>query len=262
MEVYLGDESIVQLPYRGGNAALEELARIEKLSQQDDEPYSPVGWSKCASCGFRERCWKIAEAGRDVALVYELDQGTATALKQKGVTAIEELLRRFDKDSLAELRKPRGNKMVRVGSVAERILQQAEALRTNKEKLLAPLDLPASENMVMFDLEGLPPQFDELDKVYLWGMQVYGRRPGKFNPALAGVVVWLVRSRSRRRAVFGGFLAGAIITIVLFFDRYRVHNYYLLPLVFPLSFFAAYAVQQCRVLQRARRRAGRVPSAS
>lgn len=36
----------------------------------------------------------------------------------------------------------------------------------------------------MFDLEGLPPQFDELEKVYLWGMQVYGARPGNFFPAV------------------------------------------------------------------------------
>jgi len=40
--------------------------------------------------------------------------------------------------------------------------------------------------MVMFDLEGLPPHFDELDKVYLWGMQVYGEKPSEFMPALAG----------------------------------------------------------------------------
>jgi predicted RecB family nuclease len=186
LEVYLGDESIVQLQYNGGKAALEALAYIQQLSEQKDEPYSPVGWSKCNSCGFRQRCWKIAEEMRDVALVYELDQGTAIALKQKGITAIEDLLQQFDKDSLAELKKPRGNKMVRVGSLAERILLQAEALKTNKEKLLAPLNLPTSDNMVMFDLEGLPPQFDELDKVYLWGMQVYGTRPGKFIPALAG----------------------------------------------------------------------------
>lgn len=186
LEVYLGDESLVHLPYNGGNAALHALEQIRILSQQPDEPYSPVGWSKCTSCGFRERCWTIAEKMNDVALVYELDQGTAIALKQQGVTAIDELLKRFDKDSLAELKKPRGTKMVRVGSAAERILQQAEALRSGKEKLLAPLKLPTADNLVMFDLEGLPPQFDELDKVYLWGTQVYGKRPGTFIAALAG----------------------------------------------------------------------------
>ena len=38
----------------------------------------------------------------------------------------------------------------------------------------------------MFDLEGLPPQLDELEKIYLWGMQVFGENPGKFMPAVAG----------------------------------------------------------------------------
>jgi predicted RecB family nuclease len=38
----------------------------------------------------------------------------------------------------------------------------------------------------MFDLEGLPPQFDELEKVYLWGMQMYGKNPGAFIGATAG----------------------------------------------------------------------------
>jgi predicted RecB family nuclease len=37
----------------------------------------------------------------------------------------------------------------------------------------------------MFDLEGLPPQLDELDKVYLWGMQVFGERPSDFRYSLA-----------------------------------------------------------------------------
>ena len=38
----------------------------------------------------------------------------------------------------------------------------------------------------MFDLEGLPPQLDELEKIYLWGMQVFGERPGEFRAATAG----------------------------------------------------------------------------
>ncbi len=37
----------------------------------------------------------------------------------------------------------------------------------------------------MFDLKGLPPQLDELGKIYLWGMQVFGERPSEYRPALA-----------------------------------------------------------------------------
>ena len=186
LEVYLGDEKIVQIQYQNGVAAITALEQIQALSTRKEEPYSPVGWSKCAACGFRERCWKIAEEKKDVALVYELDQGTAIALRQQGVSTIEQLLRKYDKDSLSELKKPRGKQMVRVGTAAERILLQAEALRTGEERLLHPLQLPQAENMVMFDLEGLPPQFDELDKVYLWGTQVFGKKRGEFFAALAG----------------------------------------------------------------------------
>jgi predicted RecB family nuclease len=38
----------------------------------------------------------------------------------------------------------------------------------------------------MFDLEGLPPQLDELQKVYLWGMQVFGENPGEYLASTAG----------------------------------------------------------------------------
>ena len=38
----------------------------------------------------------------------------------------------------------------------------------------------------MFDLEGMPPQLDEMEKIYLWGLQVFGERPGEFRAATAG----------------------------------------------------------------------------
>ena len=38
----------------------------------------------------------------------------------------------------------------------------------------------------MFDLEGMPPQLDELDKIYLWGAQVFGENPSEFKVALSG----------------------------------------------------------------------------
>ena len=52
--------------------------------------------------------------------------------------------------------------------------------------VLAPPALPAADNYVMFDLEGLPPQLDELDKVYLWGTQVFGAATGDYRAAVAG----------------------------------------------------------------------------
>lgn len=74
----------------------------------------------------------------------------------------------------------------RVGKKAESILLNAEVLISGTERILAPSMIPAHGNFVMFDLEGIPPSRDELEKVYLWGMQVFGNIPSKFIGATAG----------------------------------------------------------------------------
>lgn len=56
--------------------------------------------------------------------------------------------------------------MVRIGSAATRILESAEAISSGKERWLQRPQLPVASNYVMFDCEGLPPQLDEVDKVY------------------------------------------------------------------------------------------------
>lgn len=38
----------------------------------------------------------------------------------------------------------------------------------------------------MLDLEGLPPHLDELEKIYLWGLQVYGEGASGYQAATAG----------------------------------------------------------------------------
>jgi predicted RecB family nuclease len=38
----------------------------------------------------------------------------------------------------------------------------------------------------MFDLEGMPPELEDLEKVYLWGMQVFGKKPGTFMGVTSG----------------------------------------------------------------------------
>jgi predicted RecB family nuclease len=186
LEVYLGDQTIVSLPLTEDDSLLKTLNLIRTIALQANEPYSPVGWSKCGGCGFGERCWKIAERDQDVSIVFGLDQGTAITLRKEGVTSIDELLSHYNTKTLSEVKKSRGDQMVRIGKAAERILLQAEALKTQKQRLIKPLELPVSKNMVMFDLEGLPPQFDELDKIYLWGTQVFGENPGDYLPSLAG----------------------------------------------------------------------------
>ena len=70
--------------------------------------------------------------------------------------------------------------MKKVGEqAAARILAGARALAEDRAIVLQPPAIPEHPNYVMFDLEGLPPQLDELETIYLWGIQVFGEQPGR-----------------------------------------------------------------------------------
>ncbi len=186
LEVHRGTGDLVEIPYDGGRAALGLVREILRLKQIRTEPYSPVGWTKCGGCGFHGRCWPRAEKEHNVALVSGVDQGLARALHRDGIRTMEDFLTRFDEARLAEYQRPWGRGSQRVGKRAEPILRNARALASGREIHLQPPDLPADSNFVMFDLEGLPAQFDALEKIYLWGLQVYGERPSHYTAATAG----------------------------------------------------------------------------
>ena len=186
LQVHSGTGEIVSIPYDSGKSALQELERILTIKQLSAEPYEPVGWSKCLGCGFSDRCWSKAEKTSDVALVYCVDQSLARTLNKRGIRTRKELLAKFDVVSLSELTRPYGSRDQRVGRTAERILQFADAMERKQETVLAAPAIPQHENYVMFDLEGMPPHLDELDKIYLWGTQVYGEKPSEFTVALSG----------------------------------------------------------------------------
>jgi predicted RecB family nuclease len=185
LQVHCGTGDIVAIPYDGGVSALAELERLLTLKQLTAEPYEPVGWSKCLGCGFTDRCWLQAEKNADVALVYCVDQSLARTLHDQGIRTRKELLASFDATSLSELKRPHGDREQRVGKTAERILKFAEAMERKQEIVLAPPAIPPHKNFVMFDLEGMPPHLDELDKIYLWGAQVFGENPSEFKVALS-----------------------------------------------------------------------------
>jgi predicted RecB family nuclease len=46
--------------------------------------------------------------------------------------------------------------------------------------------IPEHSNYAVFDLEGMPPHLDELEKIYLWGLQVFGENPGEYMATTAG----------------------------------------------------------------------------
>lgn len=186
LEVHSGTGEIVEVPYDGGTRGLELLREILLAKQIDTEPYTPVGWTKCNGCGFYGRCWPRAESNRDVALVSGVDQGLAIALHNRGTNTVDDLLAHFDEVHLAEFERPWGKGAQRVGKGASSILRMAQSMASGQETVLENPGVPEHPNYVMFDLEGLPPQLDELEKIYLWGLQVYGEQPTAYLPAPAG----------------------------------------------------------------------------
>jgi len=186
LQVFNGMNEVVGVENEGGAWALAVLENLLRLKQLDAEPYEPVGWSKCGGCGFNERCMGKAEAEDSVALVPDVDQSLARTLRGIGVSTRKELLTKFGFVSLSELKRPYGRSERRVGKTAERILQFAEAIETHREKILSAPAIPSFPSYVMFDLEGMPPHLDEIEKIYLWGLQVYGEKPSEFMPAVAG----------------------------------------------------------------------------
>jgi len=185
LEVLKGDGDLERIDYEGEAAAISQLRGLLKIITLPEEPYSPVGWSKCGPCRYSEFCVKRAEESQSVALLPDVDQGLARRLRELGVLTIEGLATKYDEASLAELKRPWGAREQKVGKKAGGIILQAKAMLENKEIVVKRPDIPASKNYVMFDLEGLPPQLDELDRIYLWGMQVFGEKPSKFLYSLA-----------------------------------------------------------------------------
>jgi predicted RecB family nuclease len=180
LEVLKGDGGIDLIDYEGKAAAVSHLQELLGIISLPEEPYSPIGWSKCGSCGYNDVCMTRANVAQSVALLPDVDQGLARRLKELGVLTIKDLAARYNETGLSELKRPWGTREQKVGKKAEGILLQAEAMLEKKDIVLKKPEIPASTNYVMFDLEGLPPQLDELDKIYLWGMQVFGERPSEF----------------------------------------------------------------------------------
>lgn len=171
LEVLSGSGESVELPYDRERPTLASLTEIAALKRAASEPYSPVGWTKCGGCGFRNRCWPRAEASRDVALVLGVDQGLASALHHEGIKTVQAFLATFDEATLADFRRPWGTGTQRVGKRATSIMRAARAMASGEELVLQQPSLPCAPNYVMFDLEGLPPHLDELEKIYSGGFR-------------------------------------------------------------------------------------------
>lgn len=186
LEVFSGAGEVVDIPGEQWDTVLDRLRYVIRLRESSQDPYSPVGWSKCSKCGYFAHCWPAAIERKDVALIEGVDQGLATALKDLDITTYRELPTRFNVDQLAEFKRPYGKQIRKVGQAAGSILRMATVMESGQEVIIQQPDIPASSNYAMFDLEGLPPHFDALNKIFLWGMQVFGETPSEFIAAQAG----------------------------------------------------------------------------
>lgn len=185
-----------EIPDDGGKAALDQLRKILEIRGESGEPWEPVGWSKCVTCSFKTHCWDRAEAECETGLVPDLTQLLCRKLRKKNIESYPELLKRVDGRELASIKNESKGPDDRENLAgAERILENARALLDGSPRLRFGV-LPISDSVkatlfnpsyVMFDLEGIPPDIDrDWDKVYLWGLQVFGEKQGDFLYSLAG----------------------------------------------------------------------------
>lgn len=185
LQVLAGTGELIDL-VTDGEALQADSAAIIEARQWAAEPYTPIGWTYCGDCCFHTYCWSRAEERQDPSLLGRVDRGLALQLHQDGINSVSDLVKRFDAPALAEYKRPWGKKMQRVGATSEAIICSARAFLTRSHIVLQRPALPDDDQFVMFDLEGLPPQLDELDKVYLWGMQVMGEPHGEYHGVTAG----------------------------------------------------------------------------
>ena len=186
LEVLNGKNEIISIVYDNGAEAMTQLTEILSYISMKEEPYTPVGQSKCGPCGYHKRCWTTAIEKSDVGIVYGLNLSMGRVLHSQGVDTLNQLVDKFTVEQLASVKVPHGTSFRKIGKSAETIISHARALLTRSSTLIGNLALPPSKNYVMFDLEGLPPFADHLEKIYLWGMQVYGETVFPYRPALAG----------------------------------------------------------------------------
>jgi uncharacterized protein len=180
LQVYDGLGNLQDVPYEGADAFGIALAQLVRLRTSPLETYEPCGWSKCQSCPFKSTCWAAAEAKQDVSLVYGVSQEMAISLQDADIATIT-VLANMDRGALSQVAYRWGDKVRTVSKAAESIQRSAQALRDGREIAIQPPVIPQSANYVSFDLEGLPPGYELNDRIYLWGIQVYGANPGPYQ---------------------------------------------------------------------------------
>lgn len=190
-----GERELVS--FDDGAAPLQYLETILRIRNRATEPWEPVGWSKCQPCSFKEHCWPRAEEERETGIVPDVSQRLCRKLRDREeIETYPDLLDRLDAPALAAIKNESAGPDDQANlASAKRILENASALLAGEPRLRqsatpipkADRTLLSDPSYVMFDLEGVPPDInEEWEKVYLWGVQVFGEKAGDFQAALAG----------------------------------------------------------------------------
>lgn len=170
-----GNVMDIELPQSG--KIEHQIQKLMDLKHARKMPYYPISWTKCQNCLFRDYCWDLAKSINDIALIPNLEAHLLLALRDSGLSTVEELLAAHTPESLAGFVWEESYTQREVGyEKALHILRMAQTLQTRKPILTQQPHLPISPTWVMFDLEGVPARPGQPEKVYLWGMSLKGEQ--------------------------------------------------------------------------------------
>ncbi|MBX9669682.1 MAG: TM0106 family RecB-like putative nuclease [Candidatus Obscuribacterales bacterium] len=186
LEILSGTGKTHIIKYDGGSSALRALVKVANLRKLEEEPYSPVGWSKCQDCSFRDYCWNRARLNQDVSMLPNVDQKMARILRRSGGSTINSLLQNFDEKKLQLLDKSTSKKGAQIGKRATMILDSAKAFAESRPIVRrSPSRLPESDNFAVIDFEGVPAFYGQEDIVFMWGLRMFGTNPSIYHNFIA-----------------------------------------------------------------------------
>ncbi|MEN8615210.1 TM0106 family RecB-like putative nuclease [Dehalogenimonas sp. THU2] len=178
IEIVTGD-GVINSPYEcpPEDVVFQAVKLITSIQEVAEEPFEPVGWSKCSSCEFFSHCWGEAWEKHNICTISGIEQSMSLALNQQGIETWEKVVSIGDR--IYDVRFQRGSQIQRIGSTrGGKIIRQACCLSAGKHENIACVQLPqgylpGKRPIVIFDVENNMPAFEELGlevDVYLWGL--------------------------------------------------------------------------------------------
>jgi predicted RecB family nuclease len=175
LEIYNNSGRLLEIKPAEPEFIENQVQQFLALKSSPELPYSPISWTKCQSCAFREYCWDKAEEIQDIALVPMLEARLILALREAGAKTVNDFLALFPEERLAEFIWHEGQNPRKIGAEkAHNMRQMAQVVLTGRPHLLQDPQLPQTAYWAMFDLEGVPAQPGHSERVYLWGLSLMG----------------------------------------------------------------------------------------